>query len=531
MIRVIYNVSFRGTGILQYACLQEPEFPGGIGMMKRLVSQMVSVVVVMFLLVGPCLADPISIWVKARPEAPYNNDMPIIKEIIQRTGVELKWELAPSDDDQAREKFNLMVASDDLADVIVHSIDDIDKISQRGLLAPLNDLIDQHAPNLKKILEENPTIAKQLKSEDGNYYYLPFLGAVRTLSVFIIRQDWLDKLNLEAPETLDDWYTVLKAFKEQDPNGNGEADEVPFATRGKLNGILRFMEAWGLGMNGNYEIYTEEGQVRYPFIDPRFKEVLVYMNKLYSEGLIDPEYATADKNQWTSRLTNEVSGVTHDVFVRVDYFNKAIQGVNPNVQFTGVLPPVGPAGVPMTTSQQNPIRKATAISAKAENKEDIVKFFDYLYGEEGNLLANFGVEGMHYDMIDGNPVYKPEVINHPEKSLLFILFEAGHVEWAYKQDIRYENQLVPEDVIAVRDMYVPYIAPPFPTLAYTDDEYDILNEKYTEIKTYKDEMVNKFIMGKEPIEKFEKFVAQIEKMGVADVLAVHQAALERFNAR
>ena len=143
--------------------------------MKRLslrtVSRVMSVVVASVLMAGVCLAEPtISIWISSRPEAPYTNDMPILQEIIKRTGVNLKWELTPSDANQAREKFNLMVASNELADVIVYIIDDIDKISQRGLLAPLNDLIDQHAPNLKKILEENPTIDKQLKSEDGNYY-------------------------------------------------------------------------------------------------------------------------------------------------------------------------------------------------------------------------------------------------------------------------------------------------------------------------------------------------------------------------
>lgn len=505
--------------------------------MKRLVlrmmSYLVSAVVVTMLLAGVCVAAPteISVWIPSRPEAPYTNDMPIIQEIIKRTGVTFQWELAPSDDGQAREKFNLMVASGELADVLVYNIDDVNKIAQKGLVAPLNDLIEKNMPNFKKILDANPTIAKQLKNEDGNFYYLPFLGAVRTMNVFYLRQDWLDKLGLTAPKTLDDWYTVLKAFKEKDPNGNGKADEIPFVTRGKVGGILPFMEAWGLSINGAYEVYIEEGQIKYAFIDPKFKEALTYLNKLYKEGLIDPEYATADKNQWTSRLTNELSGANYDVFVRIDYFNKAIQKVNPNVKFVGVLPPLGPAGKPMTASQQNPVRKATAISAQAKNKEVIAKLFDYFYGEEGNLLMNFGLEGVHYDMVNGNPVYKKEIMNHPEKSLLFILFENGHVEWAYKQDIRYENQLVPEDVIAARDMYVPYIAEPFPALTYTDDERDVLNEKYTEIQTYKNEMVDKFIMGKEPLEKFDEFVAKIQKMGIADVLNVHQAALERYNKR
>lgn len=475
----------------------------------------------------------ISIWIQSRPEAEYTAEHPIIQEITKRTGVSIKFELAPYEYDAALEKFNLMLASGDLPDVIIFRKAEIDRAAQQGILTPLSDPVDEYAPNFKKIIEEDPAILKDLKIGDGEFYHFPLLSAVRTAQIFIIRQDWLGKLGLDAPETLDDWYNVLKAFKEQNPNGNGEADEVPFTTRGKAAGILPFMEAWGIsGYEPSQQFFIEEGQVKFAYIDPRFKEALAFLNKLYSEGLIDPEYVTGDKNLWTARLSGEVSGVTFDWFPRIDYFNRAVQGVNPNAVFAGVLPPIGPTGIRMTTNQQKRVREegATAISITSKHKERIVQFLDYFFGE-GAMFMNFGIEGVYYDMVDGYPTFKPELLNNPDKSILYYLFESGRFELSHKQDIRYENQLAPADVLAARDMYEPILIEAFPPLALTEDERDIMLEKYSEIQTYKDEMVDKFIMGAESLDKFEEFVAQIKKMGIDDVLAVQQAAFDRYNSK
>ena len=366
--------------------------------MKRVAGGMLSLLVIMlmtsFLPVNSYAAEDlieIEMWIPSRPEAAYTNDRPIIKEITKKTGVSFQFDLAPYDFDQALEKFNLMLASGELPDLIVFRKLELDKAAQQGVLTPLNDLVEKYAPNFKKILDENPGILKDLKIGDGNYYHFPLLSAVRTAQIFMIRQDWLEKLGLEPPETLDDWYTVLKAFKEQDPNGNGEADEVPFTTRWKAAGLLPFMEAWGISGYSSYEqFFIEDGKVKFAYTDPRCKEALAFLKKLYAEGLIDPEYVTGDKKLWTARLSSGVSGVTHDWFPRIDFFNRAAQEVDPKAKFAGVLPPIGPTGIRMVTNQQKRVRDqgATAISVTSKHKERLVKFIDFFYGE-GAMFMNF----------------------------------------------------------------------------------------------------------------------------------------------
>ncbi len=461
-------------------------------------------------------------------------DLPIIKEITERTGINFEFIPGPATEDQFREKFNVTVASGNIPDIMVSNYrDDMLKVAEQGLFAPLDELISTSCPNFQAILDEHPEYIRDLRATDGQIYFFPFIGAVHTLKTWMVRKDWLDKLDLPIPETTDDWYNMLKAFKENDPNGNGEADEIPFTTRHTEAGILSFMEAWGLsGFEVTEQFYLDGDEVKYAYIEPRFKEALEYMNKLYSEGLVDPEYATNDTNVWMSRMTTEVSGACQDTVARAYSLETSILAANPesDVEFVVVPPPKGPYGDQMTTSQMNSIRGYTAISAKSENKEAIAKLFDYFYSEEGSLLNNFGVEGLTYEMVDGSPVYTDAVAKDPQgRALLSMLNIYGHREWAYQQDIGYEDALLPDQrFVDYRNDMEQYIAPNVPALSFTDDEREIINSFLTEITTYKDEAVSNFIMGRQSLDKFDSFVETIKSMGIDQVLEVEQAAYDRY---
>ena len=474
----------------------------------------------------------ISLFLQDSADQAISTDLPIIKEITKRTGVNFEFVAAPNTEDQFREKFNVTVASGEIPDVMVSTYRaDMMKVAEQGTFAPLDEYIDQYAPNLKKILDEHPEYVRDLKSTDGQTYFLPFIGAVRTFKVWMLRGDWLEKLGLDVPVTLDDWYNVLKAFKEQDPNGNGKADEIPYTTRNTQAGVLAFMEAFGIsGFEANEQFFIEDGKVKYAYTDPRFKEALTFINKLYSEGLIDPEYATNDTNVWLSRITNEVSGACQDTTARAYSLGTQVQAAgSEDARFVVVAPPMGPDGTQMTTSQMQPIRGYTAISADSKYIKEIVQMFDYFFSEEGSLLMNFGIEGETYTMKDGKPTYTDAIARDPEgRSIFSMLNIYGHREWAYQQDIGYEDALLDPEYVAYRNEMEQYIRPTFPALSYTEEERDIINSTYTEIQTYKDEMVNKFIMGKESLDNFDSFVETLKSIGIEEVLAAEQAAYDRY---
>src|SRR5690606_27116471 len=135
------------------------------------------------------------------------------------------------------DQFSLMFSSGDLPDIVetgwlgTHVPGGPDNAIKDGRILRLNELIEEHAPNLTRVLDENPEWRKMITSDEGNIYTFPFLRGgdlLLTVHGLALRQDWLDKLELDMPTTLDEWEEVLTAFKEQDPNGNGEADEIPF---------------------------------------------------------------------------------------------------------------------------------------------------------------------------------------------------------------------------------------------------------------------------------------------------------------
>ncbi|MEX2104274.1 MAG: ABC transporter substrate-binding protein, partial [Bacilli bacterium] len=242
------------------------------------------------------------------------SEVGVYKELEKITGTKVEFKHPSGEGAQIAEQFNLMVASRNLADVIETNWLGVPRGPQNaineGTIIELNDLIDQYAPNFKTYLEENPDIATMIKTDEGSIYGFPFIRGHEELMVFfgpMMRQDWLEKLNLEVPTTVDDWETVLTAFRDGDPNGNNKKDEIPYLynvqhTRSAGNNNL--IGAWGIGA----QFYQKEGKVMYGEIQPEFKDFLSTMTRWYKEKLIDPDFAATDGKLTDSKMTNNILG-------------------------------------------------------------------------------------------------------------------------------------------------------------------------------------------------------------------------------
>jgi putative aldouronate transport system substrate-binding protein len=472
----------------------------------------------------------VSVYMRPRTESVESNELPWMKAIVEKTNVYFKWLKAPNDNNDYIQKFNLTLAGGDIPDLMEATPDLLNKGGESGVFEPLNKLIDEHMPNFKKLVQQNPKILKDIKSDDGNIYFFPQISAVKTINLNIFRQDWLDKVGMKAPTTTEEMYQVLKAFKEKDPNGNGTNDEIPFTTRNKLKGLLPFIEPFGVSLEE--EFYVENNQVKYSFTNPKLKDGLAFAAKLYKEGLIDKEYITNDQKIWESRFTNQVSGATFDSFPRIEYLEKLVAKANANVNMTGSIPLKGPSMDAYTKSQQTLIKNGFAVSSRSKYKVELAKMHDWFYSEEGQLAHNFGVLGQTYTMENNVPKYTDLIMKDPKQSPLLKMYELGHREFAYQWDIRYENAMVTPKIEKIRDSITPFIKDRYPlTLSFTQAERDVLNSKLTEITTYKDEMMNKFIMGAESLDKFDDFVKNIEKMGLDQVLKIQQASYDRYQKR
>ncbi|MDF2720050.1 MAG: bacterial extracellular solute-binding protein, partial [Paenibacillus sp.] len=203
-------------------------------------------------------------WDNWYAPASLSLQLPVWQEVEKRTGVKIRWEVTHNSQYPSSMRMKL-AAGKEVPDLFALPIDLYSAI-EADMIEPLDDWIDRYAPNIKRFLADNPAEAARMRAYDGKLYALSSVttgGAYLDPFGILIRKDWIDKLGLREPRTLDEWYTVLKSFKERDPNGNGKQDEIPFMPQTGYHGLAIFGNALGLHLFYSRGYYPDEsGRVR-----------------------------------------------------------------------------------------------------------------------------------------------------------------------------------------------------------------------------------------------------------------------------
>ncbi|WP_248924031.1 extracellular solute-binding protein [Paenibacillus hamazuiensis] len=468
-------------------------------------------------------------------------DIEGFKEIQKRTGTTIKFQL-PGDGSQ----FNIMLASGTYPDIAYAPNNypgGIAKLVEDGVAIKLNDLIDKYAPNYKKILSEHPDIRKQIVLDDGTIAKFPQIDIDMhrmSYSGHMIRKDWLDKVGMKPPTTIDEWYAVLKAFKEKDPNGNGKADEIPLGERGDgLGSLNAFATSWGV-LADKFQLDPKTGKVTFGPLLPGYKDYLATMNKWYKEGLLDAEFAATDKKAFEAKFANNTIGAYGGVISGINSFKDLFKDKVPDFKLIGVSPPLGPAGKAYsahTQMVQNVPLDGAFISSQAKDPVAAVKLLDFMIGPEGSDLQNWGVEGKSYTTEGGKKKFTDAVMKSPEGFVpseavkKYALPTTGMVKvmdynaWA-AFELRY-----PEAEEANKVWFDADRSLLLPALSFKGNESQEIGSIMSEVNTYVKEMWIKFIMGNEPIDNYGKFVDTLKKMGIDKAIQIEQAAYDRFQNR
>ena len=297
---------------------------------------------------------------------------------------------------QESEKFNVMVAAGKLPDIVEYSWNSSypggsAKALADGVIREIDIVKD--APNLNAYIEANPDLRKMIKTDDGKYYGYPFIRGdeyLLTSAGMIVREDWLQDLGLEYPETIDEWTTMLRAFK------NEKGAKAPLSMTPGVFNLGFFVGAYNVADG----LYIDGNTVKYGPIEDSYKAFLAQMNAWYKEGLFDANYVSLNNDVVQSNILNGVSGAT---------FGSCGSGIgkwlaakpNDKYNLAGVKAPVLNKGdVPQFGHYQFPVTNTIAVISKdCEDKELCAKLLDYGYGEEGQLLFNFGIEGESYNTV------------------------------------------------------------------------------------------------------------------------------------
>lgn len=476
--------------------------------------------------------QPVQIsWYMEGNNVDLYNRLKGILAIEKATGVDVLFECPPNNSEDA---FKMMVAAGKLPDVIMwmHSAG-IDRMYREGSVIDLTDLIAEHAPNLTRLYTERPELRKQVETSDGRLYYFPSINPMQTVEEigrksyagFIIRDDWLEKLGLEAPNTIDEWYEVLSAFKTRDPNGNGFQDEIPFDGWG----LPYFLPAFGVL---NTFCIKQDGTVAYGPMEQEYKAYLETMNKWYAEGLLGSN-CLIHSDAW--KTENIVNGLTGS-FIGLDnawriYLPDMQENTIASASLKAMPWLMAADGIRYTPREDvagNMSPVVTVITSACKDPVAAVKFIDYMYSEEGSNLLTWGIEGETFEVVDGRKQLTELALTTDEENgwLNLYNYAIGHSSFP-----KYDGETVvlasypEEQLVAERtwaEASTALIYPPYINIGL--EEKTICDSIMDDVTTYITEMELKFITGEEPLSSFDSYVNQLDKMGINQALEIYRKA-------
>jgi putative aldouronate transport system substrate-binding protein len=468
--------------------------------------------------------------------APFDSNWMVWKEIAKRTNISLKG-IIPQSNSSEEEAFNLMLSSGDLADIICYKDDAvIDQLGRDGGVIALNDLIDQYAPNIKAYMEKDSKFKGYCYSLDGNIYQIPKSQQIRSAEYYFIRKDWLDKLGLSIPTNVDELYKVMTAFRNEDPNGNGLKDEIPYFDRAGWKMPDEILNLW----DSSTEFYPRDGKMTFEPMTENFKYATANAVKWYKEGLVDPEIFTRGGKSRDILFSANNGGFTHDWVSTANYTEKLQKDI-PGFEIVAMLPPADQFGVVKErTSRQTGV--GWAISSSCKDPVTLIKFMDYFFTESGSALTYFGIEGVTYNMqSDGSIKYTDMVMNDSKGRTpidvlrsIGINFPIGSIQRAeYEYGYMTGEGLRATQLYNTNDALYPEGIPPYIDgrlkLKYYPEEEAEYQKIMANIRPYVDEKFQSWMLGSSDFEAdYDGFIKELKARGVQRAIEINQSAYDVY---
>lgn len=444
------------------------------------------------------------------------------------------------------EKKNIAFATNTLPDLFGEGLTNIELATYggQGTILKLDEYIDEYAPDVMALFAELPEARAAMTFPDGHIYDLRGINTYpRELSKyrFWLNKQWAENLDVPFPTTLDEFYNYLKAIKDGDPNGNGDTnDEIPLGGMyTNWNVSIPILTALGFTET---RIEAVDGKVIFVPAQPLYKEYLAYMNKLFSEGLLDQEYFTQNNDQRLAKLSQGLIGAFGD---------NANWTVMPEkdmwIQYVGIVP---------MTSEFNSEKiwpahdvrliRGFAITNQAKDPENLVRVGNWFYTNEGSIASNAGVENGKwpggaggYEWTtneEGLECFKlvvPEAFtsynNFREQVITPHIFpyldvpSMPQVQWITGLDER-QRYLTQELVRCEPHYQVRWSS----NIKLTEEEANEANLILTDIDSHIAQMEAKMIVGEIGLDQFDAYVQGLYDRGLERYLEINQAAYDRW---
>jgi putative aldouronate transport system substrate-binding protein len=473
-------------------------------------------------------------WAASSAEDP--NQFPLLQQAEEKTNVHINWTTIPSD--AVKERLNLMWASGDYPDALTAGAADstnvdpavVQNYGSQGIILTLNDLIEEHMPNLQNFGGE---YLPNITYPDGNIYYFPYILPyfyANTSGTLVINREWLDTLGMDAPTTTGELLDVLRAFKTMDPNGNGDADEIPFsATPWGYTAMFNVLFG-AFGVPLGFQI--ADGELVNPYLTEKTKAAVQFVRQMYEEGLIDPEIFTQDNNAYLAKGRAEtmlygVSAVWREGYTFGDANSAAYE----------ILPPVeGPYGdrTWLAAASNTLIQQKMIVTSACEHANVLARWVDYFMDPAMGIQVGSGPLGYVLELNNG--VYR-KVVPEGYGTLSEWLVDNHFQQMPYIIDDATDAMVDKSDSIpnlqkmAHDEVYMPYMTNAMPTVLPTEEEADELALIKPDLEKYLEETISRWISGQGDVDsEWADYVRQAKNLGFDRYVEIHQGMYERYLA-
>ncbi len=471
--------------------------------------------------------NEVSMTLISSSNSPFDENWKIWDYIEEATGLELNIHAIPTD---YLTKVSLMFAAPDtLTDIVSFNWKtDTDKYAQQGALIAFDDIEDD-MPNYKKwkdsLTEEQyqHSITTRLAS-DGKVYYSPSTGEEETGGrAWLYRQDIFEKHNLKVPTNFDELYAVCKELKALYP------DSYPLSIGA---GKMSFINAYGSSFKkwwSAYEYYDfDNDEWHWGMYDDMGLEVIKFHKQMIDEEIMPPNLMTLSNTGWEELMSTNRSFIVPNFTTRIDFFKAMAGNSYPEFKLNIMAPPVlTEQGVPMienrTVSTVGVVLPNTGDETGIANAKKLV---DWMYSDEAVDLVSWGKEGETYEVRDGKKQYITDEYGSQASTLFGIKTYATYTRFDPEAALMFESDAIKER----RELRIEHTLPyTYPTLwlAYNEEEQRVIDEVRAACLTRTQEMFTKFILGQEPISKFDAFREELKEMGIDELLAAYESAYNR----
>ncbi|TBL71464.1 extracellular solute-binding protein [Paenibacillus thalictri] len=436
------------------------------------------------------------------PDGLDDNNNPYLDYMKKGTNLDIKVITAPNSG--YKEKLNVIMASGDLPDLMF--VNDpslyVNYLNQKAL-KPLNAAIDKFGPDLKKLI---PQEAWDSVTVDGKIYAIPTIADIQSTELMWVRKDWLDQLKLPEPKTLDDYVKTAKAFATLDPDGNGKNDTVGWLIGENLSGTGPIFGAFGV-QRGQW--VERGGQLVYSSTLPEMKEALKFLNGLYNDKVIDPEWALSKSKTVEEKVGSGKAGLYSGPWHARRGAILTSQQNNPKAVWKESEFPVGKDG--KFGVQAGPLLSGfNVVPATSKNEESVVKLLNFMIGK-GFSDLELGFEGQIWNRKDGKVVTNFEEHNKHvyRNSLSRIIRPSDSTIYFDKLKSLGEDLKLVDNIEKINKvlMYSKFTGIPGP----------VMSKNSAKLQKLEDETFTKIVMGTIPVDDFDKFVDTWKKDGGSDV--------------